>query len=1292
MRKLFTHMIKATMLLLVMLAFFQGNAQKRMAPLASTDILFTIENDVQVSDRILEFDLYLKDPDVAQPFELSIVQAGILVNAAIINGGTITPTIVAGSSGMLAAQVPTAISFNTSGNKCVNIAAKANPGCGNGTIISQVGLGTRYCTVRITNSVAFAQAQANLTFNFVAIPNTQTKVYQNAGSPCSSAQVTTNATNCISHATNPILNAAPIIVTGAATSVTTTGAVLNGTVNANTTTTTTFFDYGPTTAYELGSVAGTPATVTGSVVTSVATSPAISGLTPGTIYHYRLRGTYGSSLTVNGSDQTFTTQSALPPPPTVVTTAATGISFTTATLNGTVNANTGATTVTFEYGLTIAYGSVATVPGTVTGSVVTPVSAAITGLACGTTYHFRVVGVNAGGTSNGSDLTFVTTVGTAPTVATNAATAVLPNTATLNGNVNANGTSTAVSFEYGLTTAYGTPVAGTPTPVTGGSNTPVSANISGLAPSTIYHFRCVGVNCGGTTNGTDQTFTTPAITLPTVVTNAATSVTPSGAVLNGTVTANGASTAVSFEYGLTTAYGTPVPGTPTPVLGTTPTAVSANISGLLGNTLYHYRCVGVNSSGTTNGNDMTFTTPCPPAGPAGPITGPTQVCQGGTGYVYTVTIPNATGYVWTLPPGGTITSGVNTNSITVTYSPTALSGYVFVYGTSSCGNGSPSQLGVAMNAPATPTISGPASACINSTTNVYTTQAGMTSYVWTVSAGAVITAGAGTNSITVTYNTVGAKTVTVNYNNANGCAGLVPASYTVTVNPLPVPTITGPTPACTNFPVVYTTETGMTGYVWTVSAGGTITGGQGTSSANVTWTTTGAKTITVNYINTNGCTAPTATVKNVTVNGGASPTITGMTNICITSGYITYTTETGMTGYIWQISPGGVINYGQGTNSVMATWTAPGNQWIRVSYTNANGCAPPTPTQLNVLVNPYPGPAGVITGASAICGGATGIPFTVNPVLNAASYVWALPAGATIATGAGTNSITVDFAPNSTPGNITVYGNNVCGNGPLSPPHAIEVSPVPGDAGTIVGPALVCKPSAGIVYSVEEIPGAVDYAWVVLEGATIVAGANTNVITVDFAATAVAGPITVYGTNDCGNGNVSPSLNVTFAEPPAAPIIYGSDQTLTSSVATGNQWYREGVLLAGETGQTLDASLYALPGWFWDVVLVGDCSSDTSNNIYVFPVGINDLTSGSFNIYPIPNDGRFTVSIVSQSKETYTISVFNNIGMKIFEEGNVQVNGTLNKVINLKPLAQGIYSVVLQNGKNHFEKKILVNK
>jgi hypothetical protein len=104
---------------------------------------------------------------------------------------------------------------------------------------------------------------------------------------------------------------------------------------------------------------------------------------------------------------------------------------------------------------------------------------------------------------------------------------------------------------------------------------------------------------------------------------------------------------------------------------------------------------------------------------------------------------------------------------------------------------------------------------------------------------------------------------------ANGAAcNDVEANVSITINPLPAPTITGPSNVCINSTGnVYTTQPGNTNYIWAIS-GGTITAGGSSSSntATVTWNTAGTRSISVNYTDANGCTAASATSLPVTVN------------------------------------------------------------------------------------------------------------------------------------------------------------------------------------------------------------------------------------------------------------------------------------------------------------------------------------------------------------------------------------------------------------------------------------------
>ena len=97
------------------------------------------------------------------------------------------------------------------------------------------------------------------------------------------------------------------------------------------------------------------------------------------------------------------------PPPVAVTLAATGITDTGATLNGGTDANGNSATISFEWGLGTAYGSiVAATPKTVQAANSAPVSAALDGLLSGATYHYRIVAESVCGVTKGADLTFTT--------------------------------------------------------------------------------------------------------------------------------------------------------------------------------------------------------------------------------------------------------------------------------------------------------------------------------------------------------------------------------------------------------------------------------------------------------------------------------------------------------------------------------------------------------------------------------------------------------------------------------------------------------------------------------------------------------------------------------------------------------------------------------------------------------------------------------------------------------------------------------------------------------------------
>jgi hypothetical protein len=400
----------------------------------------------------------------------------------------------------------------------------------------------------------------------------------------------------------------PEVATSAPAGIATTTATLNGNLSGLGTASPVevFFEWGLTAGY---GEATTPQAVTG----TGAFSAPLSALTPGTTYHFRAVA-MGDGM-VYGDDMAFTTDTAATAPPAVTTVAATGIGSTVATLNG-VLAGLGSASsveVSFEWGLTAAYGNATTAQAmTAIGTFNFPLE----GLNPATTYHFRAK-AEGNGTVYADEMTFTTDTAatTPPELATTAATGIGSTVATLNGSLTGMGTASPVevSFELGLTAAYGNATAPQAMTGTGAFNSP----LEGLTSETTYHFRAKAEG-DGTVYGDDMSFTiaSAATTPPQVATTAATGIGGTAAALNGNLSDLGTASPVevSFDWGPTAAYGNSTTAQTMTAAG----AFSASLGSLTLGTTYHFRAKAV-GDGTVYGDDMTFTTDAGVADTTAPV-------------------------------------------------------------------------------------------------------------------------------------------------------------------------------------------------------------------------------------------------------------------------------------------------------------------------------------------------------------------------------------------------------------------------------------------------------------------------------------------------------------------------------------------------------------------------------------------------------------------------------------------------------------------------------------------------
>lgn len=198
------------------------------------------------------------------------------------------------------------------------------------------------------------------------------------------------------------LAASPTVTTGRATHVGQTGAVLTGVVDPGGAPTGYNFSWGPTSA--LG--AATASERAGHGSKPVAVRQRLGGLVPGTTYYYRL-GALSKRGGATGAVRSFKT--AGPPPPGAVTGPATAVGPTSATINGTVTTNGAATTWQVQYGVTTSYGLDTNLQTIANSTTPVPVSAALSGLAPLTWFHYRIVafhdGKFAGAGADGTVLT-----------------------------------------------------------------------------------------------------------------------------------------------------------------------------------------------------------------------------------------------------------------------------------------------------------------------------------------------------------------------------------------------------------------------------------------------------------------------------------------------------------------------------------------------------------------------------------------------------------------------------------------------------------------------------------------------------------------------------------------------------------------------------------------------------------------------------------------------------------------------------------------------------------------------
>lgn len=455
------------------------------------------------------------------------------------------------------------------------------------------------------------------------------------------------------------------------------------------------------------------------------------------------------------------------------------------------------------------------------------------------------------------------------------------------------------------------------------------------------------------------------------------------------------------------------------------------------------------------------------------------------------------------------------------------------------------------------------------------------------------------------------------------------------------------------------------------------------------------------------------------INPAAAPTtpvaITGPLVVCA-SGTYSYSTApvADATQYFWYFPQGTLFVSGQGTTNVTVTYPANlvGGA-VKVEARNCRGISALRVVTLTML--PKPASPGVVSGETKVCPGI--YTYSFPAVNNATSYIWTAPANATILSGQGTTSVSVQFTAAYTTGVLKVAATNCKGT---SADRSVTISAYTALAtpSVITGQSTaVCTNTTGLVYSIGAVAGATGYSWTVT-GGTITAGLNTTSITVDFPSTFTTASVSVKATNACVQSAVKtlsitqkPAIPVSIAGPASAcvstPNIY---TTAGVAGATGYNWTLPAGwnIISGGGTNSITATAGNLGGAV-KVAAVNTCGSSAVKSMTVtinlgcrtFTPSGDDEESDLYTeeetglpqvkVYPNPFTDRFMLEFTSAVNEEALVTLYDIAGRLTFQKTIGIQQGNNRIEINSDNQTSGIYTLSLQLGHTTSRMRVIKN-
>ena len=568
----------------------------------------------------------------------------------------------------------------------------------------------------------------------------------------------------------------------------------------------------------------------------------------------------------------------------------------------------------------------------------------------------------------------------------------------------------------------------------------------------------------------------------------------------------------------------------------------------------------------------------------------------------------------------------------------------------------------------------------------------------------------GTNLITFTSTTIANNDIVTCVMTSNSaCASpLTGTSNAITMivsgSVLPSVAISltaGTNPSCTGSSVTFTavpTNGGTTPtYQWKVNGVNTLTGATFTST-----TLANNDIVTCVMTSSSSCASPLTGTSNaitMTLSTSLTPTVT----IALTSGtnpacpgttetFTATSTNGGTPVYQWKVNGVNIV-----TGSTFTSSTLANNDIVTCVLTSNAACISTTTATSNAItMNMVGTTTPTISISSSSPSNCIGSLVTFNSVITNGgtlpTYVWNVN-GFPIGTGSTYLSSTItaiDVVTCILTSNATCLSTPTATSNPLTVNLTSTVTPAVSVAITF-GANPACQ-GANLSFTASSTNGGTNPSYVWKINGIAVSGANSTIFSSSTLSNNDIVTCVLTSNAPCASTTTVTSTGtpITIYPIPATPTITHVGTVLTSSSATGNQWYLNGVIIIGATSQSYTSTINGI----YTVIVDNNngCPSNVSANYVENSVGLYDVANEGthFVIFPNPSNGLFTVVFTSSEIMKYKIELINELGQIVFLEEIKDFNGTYTKDFDVTQKGRGEYFLRITDSKKNQMEKVIV--